>query len=232
MITFNDVNIEDIADIKIDDIRVSPIALNAVSRQRPVTWGQDFVRTTGASRTVAVTFALLNMDRDERFKLLTDITNWANVGKIANLYLPMMQGWHLEVSCTGLPEPSYRMWWESKLRLTFTTFDNPFWTSDNEQTVTFGRDFNVGGNAPPLMRIERSSGAAQANQSFSNGSESMLFSQIPAGNLVIDLNKQISTVSGTNIDRYLSPTSTYLIPRTGGQNFRGTGNIIYRERCL
>lgn len=232
MISFNGTNLEDVADVKIDDIRVSPITLNPVTRQRPIQWGQEFVRTVGQARTVVITFALLKMNRDERFSLLTDITKWALVGEVRNLSLPMMEGWHLEATCTGLPEPSYRMWWESKLRLTFTTMDNPYWTNDNENTAALGRDINIGGNAPPLMRIERTIPSQIANQSYSNGSESMLFTQIPAGQLVIDCNRQLSAVSGTSIDRYLSPTSTYIIPRTGVQNIKGVGTIYYRERCL
>lgn len=232
MIVYHGTDLEEIAPVKIDDIRVSPIAVQPVTRQRPVKWGQEYVRMTGQARTVAVTFALLNMNRDERYELLTSIDEWARVGEVCELYLPMRAGWHLETVCTGLPEPSYRMWWENKLRLTFTTMDCPYWISDNEQTATFGRDFTVGGNAPPLMRFERTLSTAEADRRYYTDDESMLFTRIPAGRLVIDLNRQISTVGGVNIDQYLTPVSQYITPKFGTQRIRGEGTIIYRERCI
>lgn len=232
MITYHGVDLEEIAPVKIDDIRVSPIALTPVTRQRATQWGQDFIRMMGKERTVAVTFALLVRDRDARQNYLADITEWAQVGKINELYLPMRSGWHLETTCTGLPEPSYRVWWESKLRLVFTTMNSPYWISDSEQTASFNRDFTVGGDAPPLMRFERTLASAEADRRYSTDTESMLYSQIPAGRLVIDLNRQLSTVGGVSIDKYLTPTSTYITPTPGTQRIRGEGTIFYRERCI
>ena len=232
MIIFNDVDLEELAPVKIDDIHVSPISLNVVAQQRSIQWGQDYVRTVGSNKTVTITFALLEQDINARYQTILSIVDWARVGEEHSLRLPMMDGYHLDVICVEVPSPSYRMWWEDNLRLVFHTMDNPYWTSDNENSADFGRDINIGGNAPPLMRIERTLGTAEANRSYSNGTESMLYTTIPAGRLVIDLNKQISTVSGSNIDRYLSPTSTYIIPRTGSQNLRGQGTIYYRERVM
>lgn len=232
MITLNGIDLEEIAPVKIDDIRVSPIGLNPVARQRAVTWGQDFVRTHGASRTVTITFAILDMDKDERYQFISDITSWARVGEKSQIRLPMMPDCHLDVSCTGLPEPSYRMWWESKLRLTFTTFENPYWTSNNEITAGCNQDITIGGNAPPLMRIERTLSTSSANQSYSCGDQNMLFSQIPAGNLVIDLNNKISAVSGTNIDHLLTPTSEYITPANGTIRIKGVGSVVYNERWI
>ena len=232
MITFNGTDLTDIAPVKIDDIKVSPIALNPVARQRATIWGQDFVRMRGTSRTVTVLFALLETDREKRYQYISDITAWAAVGEIHRLDLPVMTDCHLEVSCTGLPEPSARIWWENKLRITFTTFENPYWTSNNEMKAGCNQDITIGGNAPPLMRIERTLTDAMANQRYSCDDESMLFSQIPAGNLVIDLNNRISTVSGTNIDHLLTPTSTYITPKNGTQKIRGTGTVVYNERWI
>ena len=232
MINYHGTDLEEIAPIKIDDIRVSPIAVTPVTRQRPVKWGQEYVRTTGQARTVAVTFALLVRDRDARQNYLADITDWARVGEVCELYLPTRSGWHLETVCTGLPEPSYRIWWENKLRLTFTTMDCPYWISDSEQAAAFNRDITIGGNAPPVMRFERTLTTTEADRRYSTDTESMLFTQIPAGKLVVDLNRQISTVGGVSIDKYLTPTSTYIVPKTGTQRIKGEGTIYYRERCI
>lgn len=230
-VIFNDIDLEEIAPVKYDDIRVSPIIVTPVARQRPINFGQEFVRLTGSNRTVVITFALLEQDNNARYQALNDITAWARVGEEHSLSLPMMEGWHLNAVCTGFPEPSYRLWWENKLRLTFTTFDDPFWINDNETSVSFGQEFTVGGNAPPLMRFERTLTSTESNKSYTgDNGEDMLFSTIPAGNLVIDLNRQTCVVSGTSIAQYLTPTSEYITPRVGTQKIKGAGRIIYRER--
>ena len=232
MIVFHGDDLEELVPIKIDDIRVSPVTLTPVTRQRPILPGMEFVRMQEVERTVTVTFALLDMDRDARYQALQKINEWARIGTVDSLSLPMMPGFHLDVACTGLPEPSYRMWWESKLRLTFKTFDDPFWISDNEQSVNCKQDMTIGGTAPPLMRIERVLTSATVNQGYSDGVDDLMFSNIPAGTLEIDLNRQIATVSGTAIAQYLTPTSTYIIPRTGTYRINGFGKVIYRERWV
>lgn len=231
MIIFNGVDLEEIAPVKIDDIRVSPIQTNPVARQR-VGFGQDFVRMTGGNRTITVTFALLLQDRDERFEALQKIVEWARPFEECVLSLPMYPGKHFDCRCTGYPEPSYRQWWESKLRLTFTTFDNPFLTSDDEIRATCGVPFNIGGTAPPLMRITRQVPSRSANQTYAANGQSMFFSVIPAGALVIDLNRQTAEVGGTSIMQYFSQTSRFIEPTTGAITISGNGAIIYRERWV
>lgn len=233
MIKFNGTDLQAVApDVKIDDIQVSPIQTSPVARQR-VGFGQDFVRMTGASRTVTIIFAVLQQDREKRFKQLEDIKRWARPYKTLVLSLPMYEGEkHLECMCTGYPEPSYRQWWEAKLRLVFTTFDNPYWTSDEEITARCGVPFSVGGTAPPLIRIERTLASAAANQTYASKGRSMSFSQIPAGQLVIDLNKQTAEVGGTSIMKNFSKTSKFIEPTTGNINITGNGNIVYRERWV
>ena len=235
MIVFNGVALEQTAPVKIVDIRVSPIQMTAVARQRPVTWGADFVRMTGGSRTVSVEFALLTDDRETRQNQLAAITRWARSEKPGKLMLPNRRGMYLEAMCTALPEPSLRQWWESKLRIVFTTYDNPYWTSVGEKSVACGTAFVALGDAPPLMRIERTlSSAVSSTQTYGNGSESMSFSAIPAGNMVIDLNRQTAAVTSgtttTSIMNNYSFASSFLIPRTGAQTITGTGTVKWRER--
>lgn len=232
MIIFNGVDLQEIAPIKIDDIKVSPIQTSPVARQR-VGFGQDFVRMNGSSRTVTVIFALLEQDKDKRFDQIQQIVEWANPYKAGNLTLPMYEGErHLECMCTGYPEPSYRQWWESKLRLVFTTFDNPYWTSDEEIRANCNTQFTIGGTAPPIMRIERNVSSAVANQTYSANGQSMFFERIPAGKLTIDLNKQTASVGGSSIMKYFGATSKFITPVTGNIRVSGTGTIVYRERWV
>lgn len=230
MIVFNGTALEQVAPVKIVDIRVSPIAMTPVARQRPITWGADFVRMGGGSRTVAIEFALLTDDREVRQNQLAAITSWARSDKPEKLMLPNRRGVYLEAICTALPEPSLRQWWESKLRIVFTTFDNPYWTSIAEKSVACGTAFTVLGDAPPLMRIERTLSAAASNQTYGNGTETMTFSSISAGDLVIDLNRQTAAVGNTSIMQYYTFTSSFIIPRKGTQTIAGAGTVKWRER--
>ena len=230
MIVFNGVALEQVAPVKIVDIRVSPIQMTATARQRPITWGADFVRMGGGSRTVAIEFALLTDDREVRQNQLAAITSWGRSDKPEKLMLPNRRGAYLEAICTALPEPSFRQWWESKLRLVFTTYDNPYWTSIAEKSVACGTAFTVLGDAPPLMRIERTLSAAASSQAYSNGTETMSFSTIPAGDMVIELNRQTAAVGTSSIMNYYAFASSFIIPRTGSQTITGTGTVKWRER--
>lgn len=235
MIVFNGTALEQVAPVKIVDIRVSPIQMTATARERPIAWGADYVRMRGGSRTVAIEFALLTEDREKRQNELAAITKWARTDTPCKLTLPNRRGVYLEAICTALPEPSYRQWWESKLRIVFTTMDNPYWTSVAEKSVACGTAFVALGDAPPLMRIERTLGSATtATQTYSNGSQSMSFSQLPAGNMVIDVTKQLATVTSgttvTNIMQYYTFGSNFIIPKSGSQNITGTGTVYWRER--
>lgn len=231
MIIFNGVDLQDIVPAKIDDIRVNPITTTPTVRQR-VGFGQDFVRMTGSNRTISVTFALLEQDRAERFRQLEAIKEWAQPFRECTLSLPMYTKKHFDCICTGYPEPSFRQWWESKLRLVFTTFDNPYLTSDDEIRAQCNVPFTIGGTAPPLMKITRRLTGRAANQTYAANGKSMFFTQIPAGNMTIDLNRQTADVSGSSIMQYFSTTSKFIEPVTGNLNITGNGTIVYRERWV
>ncbi len=231
MINFNGVDLQDVAPVKIEDIRVSPMNVQPVERQS-VGIGQQFVRMTGGKRTIAITFALLEMDRDARYALLEEIKKWARPWEEYPLILPMDVTKHYDCRCTGYPEPSYRQWWESKLRLVFSTDENPYWTSNDEIRANAGTQLAIGGTAPPLVRIERTLGSAVANQTYACNGRSMFFSRIPAGNMRIDLNRQTAEVSGASIMQYFGKTSRFIQPVVGNMTISGTGTIVYRERWI
>lgn len=231
MILFNGVDLEEIAPVKIDDIRVSPIQVTPNARQR-VGFGQDFIRMTGGNRTITITFALLIQERNERYAALETIKEWARPFEEHALSLPMYEKRHFDCRCTGYPEPSYRQWWESKLRLVFTTFENPFLTSDDEIRAQCNTMFSISGTAPPLMQITRNLSSRVSNQTYAANGNSMFFSSIPAGRLTIDLNKQTADVGGSSIMQYFSPTSKFIEPVTGNITITGNGTITYRERWV
>lgn len=231
MIIYDGVSLNSVADVDIEDIRVGPIDYDEITRPRAIRGGSDFVRSRAGTRTVAVTFALLDDDKVNRQKALMAISQWAKNDKEYRLELPGHPERYLTAICTGKPEPSLRQWWESKLRLVFTCFENPYWNALYEKSVSCGTDFYVLGDAPPLMRIERTvSGSAASNQSYGLNGNTITFSTIPVGNMVIDLDKQTAVVGTSSIMQYYNINSKFLIPKTGAQKVTGTGTVKYRER--
>ena len=230
MIFFDGISINSVAKVDIDDIYVSPIQYDFIARARAIRGGSDFVRSRAGTRTVTITFALLDMNMVNRQKSLLAISEWAKDDKEYKLELPGHPEHYLVATCTSKPNTSLRQWWEGSLRLVFTCFDNPYWNAKAEKSVACGSTAFIFGDAPPLMRIERTLAAAAQDQTYSNGAQSMTFSQIPAGDMVIDLNAQTARVGNTSIMQYYQPSGSFIIPKPGTQTITGTGTVKYRER--
>ena len=231
MIVFDGISLNSIAGVKIKDVQVFPIEYDEVTRPRAIRAGSDFVRSRAGTRKVQITFGLLDDNMIDRQASLLAISQWAKNDKEYRLDLPGHPDHYLMALCTDKPEPSLRQWWESKLRLVFTCYENPYWNSKYEKSVACGTQFNVFGDAPPLMRIERTvSGSAASNQSYALDGRIITFSSIPVGNMVIDLENQTAYVGSSNIMQYYNVNSKFLIPRTGVQTITGTGTVKYRER--
>ena len=231
MIVFDGISLNSIAGIKVKDVQVSPIQYDEVTRPRAIRGGSDFVRSRAGTRTVVITFALIEENDINRQAALLAISQWAKNDKEYRLDLPGHPEHYLMAICTDKPEPSLRQWWESKLRLVFTCYNNPSWNAKDEKSVACGTAAYIFGDAPPLMRIERTvSGSAASNQTYSLDGRSMTFSSIPVGNMVIDLDNQTAIVGNTDIMQYYIVNSRFLVPRTGSVNIAGTGTVKYRER--
>lgn len=230
MIVFDGISLNSIAGVKIKDVQVFPIEYDEVTRPRAVRAGSYFVRSRAGTRKVQITFGLLDDNMINRQAALLAISQWAKNDKEYKLELPGHPDHYLMALCTDKPEPSLRQWWESKLRLVFTCIENPFWNAKYEKSVACGTQFNALGDAPPLMRIERTLGSAASNQSYALDGRTMTFSSIPAGNMVIDLDNQTAYVGSSDIMQYYNVNSKFLIPRTGVQTISGTGTVKYRER--
>lgn len=232
-IKYNGVELESIAPVKIDDIVVSPIRYNQITRARSIRFGAEFVRTVGESRTVTISFALLDSDIDNREQVLQAIRDWATTDAEHDLQLPQFGNRHLECVCTQHPDTSYRKWWENRLNVVFTCFNNVYWTSNEIVTVQCGTPFSVGGSAPPLLTITNNSHVALTNQTYASATESMRFSTIPAGNMTIDLNKQTAAIGTSSFMRYFVPTTKFIVPRVGAnQTITGAGFVNFRERWV
>lgn len=233
MIIYNGVDLTETIPVKIEDIVVSPIQLTPVARFRTMQFGADFIRMGGSTRTVTITFAMLVQDTAEREKAMQDLREWARIDAEHTLELPQFENKHLECVVTALPDHSYRKWWENKLRIQFTCYNNPYWTSNELIEVPCGTVFSIGGSAQPLMTIERRGSRPLTNQTYNNGIEAMTFYTIPAGTMVIDLNRQTAAIGGASIMQHYAPSSSWIVPRIGAnQHIDGVGTIKYRERWL
>lgn len=233
MIIYNGVDLTETYPVKIEDIDVSPIQLEPVVRSRPLQFGAEFVRMGGGTRNVTITFALLEKSLADREMFMQALRDWASIGAERTLELPQFSNRHLECAVTLLPNHSYRKWWENKLRIEFTCFNNPYWTSNDIVEVQCGTEFSIGGSAQPLLRIERSGVTPLTNQTYTDGIGSMTFTTVPAGNVVIDLNRQTAAVDGVSFMQYYTPTSIWITPKIGAiQTITGAGNIRYRERWV
>lgn len=231
MIFFDNVSLEEVASVKVKDIIVGPIQYDPVSRPRAINAGAKLIRNRAASRTVTVTFSIQDDNLFSRQISVMRISKWAKTDREYKLVLPGYPDHYLMALCTEKPRPSFLEWWESELRLTFTCFDNPYWNSRTEKSAACGTDFFVAGDAPPLMRIERTvSGSSVSDQSYALDGRTITFSTIPTGNLVIDLNEQTAQIGGISIMQNYNVNSRFLIPRPGDQKITGTGTIKYRER--
>ena len=230
MIVYNGVSIDSVAPVMIEDIRVAPIRYNPVSRPRAIRFGSEWVRMGGGDRTVTISLAVLVKSISERHEAFMALSKWAKTDAEYILELPQDPLRFLQCVCTNKPEPSTRAWWEHKLKLTFTCVSNPYWTSKQEKSVACGTAFFVLGDAPPLMRIERTLSSAASNQSYSNGTQTMTFSTIPAGDMAIDLTAQTAAVGNASIMQYYAPSGSFIVPQTGSQKITGTGTVKYRER--
>lgn len=229
MIYFNSVALENIAPVKIEDIRVSPIIQTPVARDRPINAGMTFIRAHGGTRTIVITFALMVQAFATRQQYIEAITAWALTEKPAPMLLPYHTNKAIDVICTGLPEPSTRQWWESRLSLTFTAYD-PYFYDTTEKTKACGTEFTVAGNAPPWIKIVNTFASTASSVSYSDGVHTMTFDEIPAGDMVIDLNKQTAAVGTVSIMSAYDITSHFLIPHVGTQTITGTGTVKWRER--
>lgn len=231
MIVFDGISLNSVAGVKVKDVLVYPIDYSETTRPRAIRGGSDFVRSRAGTRKIQITFGLLDENKFSRQAALMAISQWAKNDKEYRLELPGHPSHFLMATCTDKPEPSLQQWWESKLRLVFTCYEDPYWNSKEEKSVSCGTQFTVLGDAPPLMRIERTvSGSAASNQSYALDGRTITFSTIPVGSMVIDLENQTAYVGNNDIMQYYNVNSRFLIPRTGSQTISGTGTVKYRER--
>lgn len=233
MIKYGNKELTDIAPVMIEDVVVSPVTLNPVSRDRATAAGAEFIRQKVGTRRVTVTFALLEINQSEREQAMQDIRSWAYSEKEKTLVLPEFDNRYLECICTQFPDHSYRKWWESKLKLVFTCYSNPFWTSNELIEVPCGNTFSIGGSVQPLITIERNGSSTLTDVVYATNKQSMTFSKIPAGSLVIDLNRQTAAIGNTSIMQYYLPSSKWITPKIGANQYiNGVGTVKYRERWV
>ena len=226
---FHGIPLENVAGAKITDITVSPIQWRVTARARPVRAGADYVRNTGGERTITMTFVLLERDTERRQQDISAICAWLHTDTPAQLVLPGHPGRYLMAECTEYPEALTRQYWQ-EMRAVWTCYD-PYWCAMQEKSCACGTAFTVGGSAPPYMTITNTL-SASGDRSYSDGTDTMAFTGIPAGDLVIDLEKQTAAVGTTSVMDKYSFASSFIVPHTGQTTITGTGTVHWRERWV
>ena len=231
MIYFDGNAMEIAAPVRVVDIVVGGVEASPITRDRPIRAGATFIRNHYGIRSVIITFALLTESMMERARQIEALMDWARSEEPKKLELPNNPERYLMAVCTSFPEPSARKWWENNLSFTFTCYD-PFWYDVTEKHAECGNDaFYVGGSGEPLMRIEDTLSSA-AQRVYSDGTDTMTFTLVPAGDLVVDLNNQTAAVGGVSCMDQFTFASTFIQPKTGTQTITGSGTVYWRERWL
>lgn len=234
MITFNGIGIKDIAPVDIADIVVSTVRRSVVSRDRPILPGAEFVRVTDSTRQVTITLADRTSDMESRISEIEAINAWAATTEPGKLVLPYQGGKYLNALCTSYVEPSYRQWWENKLKLVFTAYD-PYFNAPAENHVSIGQGTTVTftGSAEPLVRIETTLEEAASSLVWSDGTNTLTLSgTIPVGTVTVDLNRQtVRHNNGTSLSPLITLASRFPAI-TRKMTITGPGTIYWRERYV
>ena len=234
MIVYRGISITDVAPVEIADIVVGTVKRTAVTSERPTRPGVNFVRITDNVRTVAITIADLTNDEETRLAEIDAINAWAAGDEPGRLVLPYRDGKYLEAVCTQYIEPSYRQWWETKLKLTFTAFD-PYFCDPAERSEDLGTAVRITGSAELLVRIVTTLNAAATEIEWTDGDNTLTLSgDIPAGDIVIDLNRQtIKDGNGNSLSSLLTLASRFPeIKRVMNISCASGGKMYWRERYV
>jgi len=234
MIVYRGISITDVAPVNIADIVVGTVKRNAVTSDRPLKPGVNFVRITDNIRTVAITIADLTNDEDTRLAEIDAINAWAAGDEPGRLVLPYRGGKYLDAVCTQYIEPSYRQWWETKLKLTFTAYD-PYFCDPAESTAALGTDVRFTGSAEPLVRIVTTLADSASSLVWTDGTNTLTLSgTIPAGDITVDLNSQtVKDKDGNSLSSLITLASRFPeIKRTMNISCEDGGNLVWRERYV
>lgn len=234
MIVYRGISITDVAPVEIADIVVGTVKRNAVTSERPTRPGVNFVRITDNIRTVAITIADLTNDEETRLAEIDAINAWAAGDEPGRLVLPYRDGKYLDAVCTQYIEPSYRQWWETKLKLTFTAYD-PYFNDPAERTAALGTAVRFTGSAEPLIRIETTLAAAASELEWTDGTNTLTLSgEIPAGKITVNLNRQtVTDKDGNSLSSLITLASRFPeITRVMNISCDDGGNLVWRERYV
>lgn len=235
MIVYRGITITDIAPVEIADIVVQTVKRSAVTRARPLQPGVEFVRITDQQRTINITLADLTNDPETRISEIEAINAWAAGDEPGRLVLPYCDGKYFEAVCTQYVEPSYRQWWETKLKLVFTAF-NPYYNAPAENQMALGSTARITGSAEPLVRIETVLESSASGLSWTDGTNTLTLTggTIPEGTVTVDLNRQtIMHSNGTSLSSMLTLASRFpQIKKVMNITCASGGTLIWRERYV
>lgn len=235
MVEFNGIEINEVAPVNVLDVVISAAPVNVAMLDVPLAVGSKFVRRKIGTRTVTVTFVLMEEDEEARRGYIADIVDWATSDREQVLKSTPDANGHLMAVCSQYPEQSSKQYWEV-LTLEFTASD-PRYVENNEHTASATSKITVQKKQSPLFRIEQNISSAISSPTWRLGSEFVkLEGQVSPGNLVIDFERESVTLNGESIAEKVTIDSTFFKLVKGENQIaceNGAGGAVHwRERWI
>ena len=235
MVEFNGIEINQVAPVNVLDVVISAAPVNVATLDVPLLVGSKFVRRKIGTRTVTVTFVLMEEDEEARRRYLADIVEWATSDQEQVLKSTPDANGHLMAVCSQYPEQSSKQYWEV-LTLAFTASD-PRYIENNEHTESASGEISVTKKQAPLFRIEQTISSAISDATWRLGSEFVKLSgQVSPGKLVIDFDRESVTLNGESVAEKVTIDSTFFKLSQGKNKIvceNGAGGSAYwRERWI
>lgn len=226
-IYFNEIQMQTVAPVKIIDIVIGAPEVLTVAKERPLRDGALYVRRTRGTRSIGITFTLLEQNPAQRRQYIHALTEWAQSQTPQKLRLCTEPLGYLNAVCTSYPTQSSNEYWEP-LKMTFTAFDPYFHGPEIVQAVNM--PVLVKSSDAPSIKIVQQINSPLTNPAWTMNAESLtLVGTVGVGELIIDFDKQTITLNGASLMSQLTIGSVFFDLQQGSNvisTSNGAGGVL------
>lgn len=235
MVLFNGVSLESISNtIHVIQCVVSQPAINPVTIAPTLADGEIFARRRYGTRTVTITFVVMDNNTTNRAATIRKIYQWAHSSTEKKLVVPQESNGYLNAVCTELPTNAGREYWQT-LGLVFTCYD-PFYHANTEKNCSVSQTVVVSQFENTDWRIEQTVSTGLTYPQWSLDGLQISFNVLTAGALKINGSTHTATTNDGSVLPALMFGSRFFTLKTGNNSIEtsnGAGGTIYwRERWL